>query len=299
MKAVSSPYAAMLASNQGERHELPVNGSRTRYWIYGPRSARRTIVVVHGFRGDHHGLEPVIAHLRGCRIVAPDLPGFGESMPFPAHGHSVATYAAWLAAFVQQLPDAGEIVVLGHSFGSVVVAAALAQGLPATRAVLLNPIGAPALSGPRGVLSRMAVLYYRLGAALPERPGAALLRSPLVVRAMSTLLSKSRQRPLRRWILAEHLRYFSIFANRQMVLDAFEASVGDDVSTYAARIPMPVLLVGGDRDDISPVAVHRRLVALFPTAELIMIAGVGHLIHYEAPDQAAQVIRTFLEAMDR
>jgi hypothetical protein len=34
--------------------------------------------------------------------------------------------------------------------------------------ILVNPIGAPALEGPRGVLTRLAVLYYCLGARLPR-----------------------------------------------------------------------------------------------------------------------------------
>jgi pimeloyl-ACP methyl ester carboxylesterase len=295
LKVALSPHPAVRTLPPGERHELTVQGVRTRYWTYGPDRARWTILMVHGFRGDHHGLEPVIAHLRGYRVVAPDLPGFGQSAPFVDRTHSVAGYADWLTAFVAQLPEAPE-VVLGHSFGSVVVAAAVAQGLPARRVVLVNPVGAPALSGPRAVLSRLALLYYRLGAALPERPGSALLRSTAVVRVMSAVLAKSRLRPMRAWILAEHLRYFSVFADRRMVGEAFAASVGDDISTYAARVSVPVLLVGGDRDDITPVEVHQRLVSLFPTAELAMIAGVGHLIHYETPDQAAQIIQDFLDA---
>ena len=296
MKVVSSPDRAVRTLTPGERHELMVDGTRSRYWSYGASTVGPTVVMVHGFRGDHHGLEPVIAHLAGGRIVAPDLPGFGESAPFSGRQHSVHGYADWLTSFVAQLPGPGEVVLLGHSFGSVVVAAALARGLRASKVVLVNPIGAPALRGSRGNLSQLAVLYYRLGAALPERPGAALLRSTMVVRVLTAVLAKTRQRPLRRWILAEHLRYFSVFADRQMVGEAFEASVGDDVSRYAAQIEMPVLLVGGDRDDITPVAVQHRLLSLFPDATLVMVAGVGHLIHYEAPDQAARAIQEFLKA---
>ena len=295
MRVVLSPHRAMRNLPPGERHELVVDGVRTRYWTYGPDRARETIVMVHGFRGDHHGLEPVIAHLHGHQVVAPDLPGFGESAPFTDRPHSVASYAAWLTDFVVRLPGEPRVVLLGHSFGSVVVAAAVARGLPAHRVVLVNPIGAPALSGPRRVVSRLALLYYRLGAALPERPGSALLRSTGVVRVISALLSKSRQRPMRAWILAEHLRYFSVFADRQMVGEAFAASVGDDITPYAARIGVPVLLIGGDRDDITPPAVHQRLPSLFPAAELVMIGGVGHLIHYETPDRAARTIENFLD----
>ena len=296
---VLDPQQALRALAPGERHELLVDGTRTRYWTYGPQDSAGTVVMVHGFRGDHHGLEPVIAQLAGLRVVAPDLPGFGESAPFAGRGHTVDGYADWLVAFVAQLPERRDGVLLGHSFGSVVVAAALGRGLAASQVVLLNPIGAPALSGPRGVLSRAALLYYRLGSTLPERAGAALLRSTLVVRAMSAILTKTRRRPLRRWILAEHLRYFSVFANRRTVGEAFEASVGDDVARYAPQITVPVLLVGGDRDDITPVAVQHRLAALFPDARLVMIDGVGHLIHYEAPDQAARAVQAFLLEADR
>ena len=44
--------------------------------------------MVHGYRGDHHGLEPVIAAAAdGVRIISPDLPGFGESTPLDGTGH--------------------------------------------------------------------------------------------------------------------------------------------------------------------------------------------------------------------
>lgn len=276
-----------------------VDGVLTPYWSYGPQRADRTLVMLHGFRGDHHGLEPLAAQLAGERVIIPDLPGFGTSAPFRGTAHTVAAYADWLRSFVARLPDAGEVVLLGHSFGSVVVAAALANGLPAARAVLVNPIGAPALAGPRGVLSRLALLYYRLGGALPERAGAALLRSPLVVHLMSALLSTSPDPTLRRWIVAEHLRYFNVFADRRSVLEAFAASVGDDVSAYAAQITVPTLLVGGQRDDITPIVVQHRLVSRFPDATLVVIPGVGHLIHYEATEQAAHAIGAFLQEMDR
>lgn len=294
MPSLSPPHLS-APTPRAERHELTVNGARTRYWSYGPPDARRTVVMVHGFRGDQHALEPLTSYLGKYRVLVPDLPGFGESAPFPAGPHSVAAYAQWLKVFVT-LTGTEDAVLLGHSFGSVVVAAALATGQPAARAVLVNPIGAPALTGPHPLLSRLAVLYYRVAAVLPERAGDALLRSSLVVQALSVTLTTSSYRPRRRWILDQHLRYFNVFADRQTVLEAFEASVGDDVGRYAPHVKSQVLLIGGDRDDITPASVHPRLRARFPTADLVMIVGVGHLIHYEAPAAAARAVETFLEA---
>ncbi|WP_235484044.1 alpha/beta fold hydrolase [Frigoribacterium sp. Leaf172] len=293
---VPSPYRSRLAASDVSEHVVDVGGSSTRYWIYetpDAEEARVTIVAVHGFRGDHHGLEPVVAHLVGVRVVMPDLPGFGDSSPLTGE-HTVAAYARWLTAFVAALGLGDDVVVLGHSFGSIVTSAALADGLRASRLVLVNPIAAPALRGPRGVVTRLAVLYYWAGAALPERAGLAALQSALVTRFTSLAMVKTRDRGLRRWIHDQHDAYFSRFADRRVVLDAFRASVSSDVSSYAARVDVPTLLIAADRDDITALPAQHELRALFPDATLDVIDGVGHLIHYEKPREAAAAVEAFV-----
>lgn len=289
-----SPYAALLARVPRQERTQSVLGSDTHVVEYGPADAAVTVVVVHGFRGDHHGLEPVVAHLGEVRILAPDLPGFGLSAPLVGRPHDIAGYAAWLRGFLEAEGVAGTAVLLGHSFGSILVSAAVAAGVETPRVVLINPIGAPALSGPRGVLTRAAVAFYRVGAALPARLGFGVLRSRLVTRVMSVSMAKTQDRELRRWIHAEHDRYFSGFANRDMLLEAFRASVSHDVSEFAADVSAPTLLIAAVDDDITPIEAQRRLVTLFPDAELVEIAHVGHLIHYETPEAAATAIREFL-----
>lgn len=275
-----------------QRREVEVAGGRTAYWVYGPADAATTVIAVHGFRGEHHGLEPVLAFLPEIRTIVPDLPGFGESAPLPGRRHDLAAYAGWLTEFAAA--TAPEAVVLGHSFGSIVVSSAVAAGLAAPRLVLVNPIGAPALQGPKGLLTRLAILYYALGARLPERAGTALLRNRLIVRAMSVAMAKSRDRRLRRFVHAQHDTYFSRFADRDVLREAFVTSVSHDVRESAAAIAVPTLLIAAQQDDITPIQAERRLAAMFPEAELVEIADVGHLIHYETPAEAAGAIRRFL-----
>jgi pimeloyl-ACP methyl ester carboxylesterase len=289
---VTSPYAELLARIPVQRREVQVLGATTAYWVYGPDDAETTVLAVHGFRGEHHGLEPVVAHLPGMRVVMPDLPGFGESAPVPGRRHDIDLYAEWLTAFAAE--TAPGAVVLGHSFGSIVASAAVASGLPTPALVLVNPIGAPALEGPRGVLTRLAVLYYLAGARLPRRVGDALLRNPAIVRVMSIAMAKTRDRDLRRFVHAQHDAYFSRFADRDVLHDAFVASVSHDVRAYAPRIAQPTLLVAAEKDDITPIEAERTLATLFPDARLVEIAEVGHLIHYETPAQAAVAITRFL-----
>jgi pimeloyl-ACP methyl ester carboxylesterase len=204
----------------------------------------------------------------------------------------------------------GRFVLLGHSFGSIIVSATLAardatvardatDALDPSAVILVNPIGAPALEGPRGVFTRLAIFYYWLAAVLPERLGFWLLRNGLIVRVMSMTMAKTKRKALRRWIHDQHDRYFSAFSDRRVVLEAFRASVAHNVSEYAARIPEPTLLVAAEKDDITPVSAQHRLQTVFPDARLVVIPGVGHLIHYETPAEAARAIEEFLAVSAR
>ena len=290
--SVPSPYAERLSRIPVQRQEVEVRGGTTAYWIYGPDDAETTVIAVHGFRGEHHGLESVLAFLPELRVLAPDLPGFGESAPLPGRRHDLQEYAGWLADFAAA--TAPGAVILGHSFGSIVSAAAVAGGLETPRLILVNPIGAPALEGPKGIMTRLAVLYYALGAKLPPRIGTALLRNRVIVRVMSMAMAKTRDPELRRFIHDQHDTYFSRFSDRDVLHDAFVASVSHDVREFAPAIDVPTLLIAAQRDDITPIEAERKLVTLFPDASLVEIAQVGHLIHYETPAEAAGTIRRFL-----
>jgi pimeloyl-ACP methyl ester carboxylesterase len=295
----SSPYSTLLGRIPVTKHSVLIGGSRTAWWEYGTPSNRPTLVMVHGFRGDHHGLEPVVAHLPGFHIISPDLPGFGESEPLRLSHHDIDGYAGWLHRFVASLELETAPVLLGHSFGSIVVSAALARtDLTTQKLILVNPIAAPALAGPRGILTRLAVLYYKMGAILPERLGFGLLRNRIIVRIMSITMAKTKSRSLRRWIHCEHDRYFSAFSDRDVVLEAFKASVSSDVSVFATSIDARTLLIAADRDDITPISAQHTLVELFPDASLEVLSDVGHLIHYELPAQAASLIEKFLAVDD-
>lgn len=291
---VHSPYAAMLEQIPTVRREAPVLGSLTRYWVYGPEDAELTIVIAHGYRGEHHGLEPVIAQLPNIRWIGADMPGFGESTPLTDVPHSIEGYAEWLSAFVDVLGLTGTAVTLGHSFGTIISSRAVADGLKTPALILVNPISMSGLEGPSKFATLITVAFYRLAGRLPQRLGSFLLKRWLVVQFMSSTLAKTKDKSLRRWIHKEHHTYFNSFASRDSVVEAFEASVSSDVSMFAERITIPTLLVAAELDDITPVQAHHDIVKLMPDARLELLMGVGHLIHYEVPHLAAAAIEKFL-----
>lgn len=279
--------------------DLPMYG-RTHYALYGNPKADVTIVMVHGFRGDHHGLEALAGYLNSnfC-VIIPDLPGYGSSASFIDMKHTVKNYAKWLNVFCHSFDFSGKCVLVGHSFGSLIVACALSQGntflVRAVKdAIFINPIAEHALKGPRTFLTRLAVLYYRLGANLPERLGFAFLRNRAVVWFMSKTMIKTQDRAMRAWIHDQHKRYFSSFSDRDVVLESFRASVSHTVGEYAPHISSRVLLIAGKQDDISPVSTVAEVKTRFSNASFECLDRVGHLIHYEKPNEAAVLIEDFL-----
>lgn len=185
-------------------------------------------------------------------------------------------------------------MLLGHSFGSI-ICAAYTKEHPETvgKLVLVNPIGAPALEGPKKVMTKLAILYYKIGAKLPEKQAYSWLAAKPIVRIMSTTMAKTHDKGLRTYIHHQHDEYFSRFHSAQSVLEGFETSVSHNVRDFAKSIPVDTLLIAGSLDDITPLSDQYSLAKKFPKAQLRVINDVGHLTHYETPDKVAALVQRF------
>ena len=324
-----SPNASVLEGVPGPlipgtRHDALIgDGAQavmTRYWQYGKGMNDGTfpegsypVLLVHGFRGDHHGLEIIANYLLklipNVSIISPDLPGFGRSADLPesAPGEdSIDAYVAWLQDFVERTNPLGlPLHVVGHSFGSILTSAfAAAHPASLARLSLINPISEPALEGSQRIASRLASLYYRAGAALPEKIGYPLLRSQLITRASSEVMMRTKDKAMRRFINGQHAAYFGSFGSRRGVLSAYEASITHTAAEYAAAIRVPVQMLVAEDDDLGTPETARAMYATLTSRDLPvsssgarerldMIPEVGHLIHYETPRRAAELIADF------
>lgn len=257
-------------------------------------TTKQTIIMIHGFRGTHHGLLLIANYLKNNRLVIPDLPGFGkgESM----ESYDLDNYVLWLHRYIQALHLPSPPVLLGHSFGSI-ICAAYAEKYPETikKLVLVNPIGAPALEGPSKVMTKLAVGYYKIGAKLPEKYGNKWLSSQAIVKVMSITMAKTHDKKLRAFIHEQHRQHFSRFHSAQSVLEGFKTSISHTVRDFAPSISTPTLLIAGSLDDITPLSDQYALVKLFPKAKLKVINDVGHLTHYETPEQVAKYVQAFIK----
>jgi pimeloyl-ACP methyl ester carboxylesterase len=59
----------------------------------------------------------------------------------------------------------------------------------------------------------------------------------------------------------------------------------------------PTLLICGEQDERTPVAVHERMAAQLPSAELAVVVGAGHFTPLERPSAVAAALRSGLSRM--
>ena len=284
-----------LADSRAIRRSVELDGSLCVYYEYPAEEySDLTLVMIHGYRGNHRGLQAIAAGLSKYRVIIPDLPGFGQSAPLTVT-HSIQAFSDWLQGFLELLQLENKANLMGHSFGSLVVGFYATQHSPRSVS-LVNPVSSPALEGPRAALTNLTKVYYTVAAALPKGLGQWLLRSKIAVMVMSVVMAKTKNKVLRRWIHQQHLSNFSDFATVEVATEGYEASISTDLSTLAPMISSPVLVVAAALDDITDIESQRRVSNLYPNATYREIQGVGHLVHYEAPDQAASFIKEFLDS---
>lgn len=283
------------AESRAVRNTADIDGNLCVYYEYpSTGDSGKTLVMIHGYRGNHRGLQAIAGGLNKYRVIIPDLPGFGESRPLKTT-HSIQAYSDWLHKFLGALQLTDKAHLMGHSFGSLVVGFYATQHSPRSVS-LVNPVSSPALEGQRAALTNLTKLYYSLASALPKAIGQWLLRSKLAVIVMSVVMAKTKQKALRRWIHNQHLANFSDFASVEVATEGYDASISADLSKLAPLISAPVLVVAATLDDITDIESQRKVSRLYSESTYREIQGVGHLVHYEAPDQAASFITEFLDS---
>ena len=278
-----TPTPELMAMARSRAHRSDVGTTAT--WHY--QGVGPTIVLVHGFRGDHHGLSAIAGALDDFNVVIPDLPGYGRSPVF-ADKHDLEAYARWLIDFIAGL--GGSPYILGHSFGSLIVAKAHELGLKTPATVLLNPITTTASDTLAG---KIAAGFYKIGKL--GRVGSYLLRSALVVRGMSIGMATSRDFALRGFIHNQHLTYFSNYLEDRVAQEGFSAANSSNVLNHVQTLPKNMLVIAGEKDIIAPLAGQIKLQRA--TTARLETLPVGHLTHYEAPNEVARITREFIASL--
>ena len=273
-----------------------VMGIRTSYLEAGPRDAP-PVLMLHGLGATNASLLPCFADLaKDHWVIAPDLPGFGNTAA-PAASYSPAWFAAWVEA-LQHQTGMRKATLLGNSLGGRV---ALEQALTHPRSVtglaLLTP--SPAFRRLRQLVPAVRLLRPELG-AVPLR-----LSHRLVVEAIRAMFSDPDRLP-QTWYDAaadECVRVFRSRAHRvaffscarQIFLEEAHGRHG-----FWDRLPglaPPALFLWGDRDRLVPSTFAAHVADALPDAGSVVLEDCGHVPQFEHPEETMALVRGFLSQL--
>lgn len=285
---------ATSAVGRAEPKSQKLSNGESPYWFYPATEPRKgSILFVHGYRGTRQGVEPIVGALAAYDCYVPEVPGFGDAPALPVE-HSIENYADWLNEFVEATNIQGDLTIFGHSFGTIVIGRYMTKFGKSNRLALLNPVSMPAMRGPRTIMTKVSLAWYKVAARIPEKAGRWMLGHPIVIWLVTEVLYKGNDPVLKAWIHKQHQAHFSRFANTRMAEQAFIASCSHNLTEYAAEINQPVLLLCGDKDDITSIEAQREAAALYANATYVEMLGVGHLPHYERVHVVAQHTDEFI-----
>jgi 3-oxoadipate enol-lactonase len=286
--------------SSGSRIIEAPDGEPLAYRVLGP-AGKTPVLTVHGLvSSDHHWkfLTPRYAAERP--VVSWEFRGHG-GQPAPRDHRSATVpqfaddaHAVWRASGV------GPAIVVALSFGVQVALELWRRHPDAVRAMILicGTSGHPLdrVSSSPTLRRGAAGLVRALGTSPVARPVLALLRSSAGRRVACELAFQSggahRDSCPREVLdgLFTHVGRLDPRLLAEVTASYLEHSAAEVLPT----IRVPTLLIAGDRDQLTPVAIAERMHGAIPGSRLVIFPGHSHLVQVEKPAEVHAAIDTFL-----
>jgi len=254
--------------------QVSVDNIRVHYLVTGPEDGK-PVVLVHGLGGsaeDWRNLAPPLAHA-GYRVYMPDLPGFGRSERPASFSYSVRDQADIVIGFMDAM-QLDRVDLGGWSMGGWIVQIVSAE-IPARvqRLMLFDSAG---LHIDPNWDTR---LFTPGNAADIDKLDALLMPIPPKVPGfVSRDILRVSQRQA--WVIQRAI--------------ASMLTGQDTTDSLLPTLQMPVLIVWGDLDHITPLPQGQAMAKLIPHAELAVFPGCGHLAPVQCTNQIAPKVLDFV-----
>lgn len=265
--APAAPPLPPLAAPSVPREVLEIDGLRLAYRDLGQAGRRPPVVLLHGWGASLDAVASIQQALTAeHRVLAFDLPGFGQSDPPPAAWAS-ADYAALLERALDRL-GLDRVHLIGHSRGGA-IAIVLAASRPSLveRLVLVDSAGLRPARGPR---YRARVAAYKVARRFVRR------------RAAADWLS-------RRFGSAD-------YRSAGRLRSTLVRLVNEDLRPLLPRVAAPTLLIWGDQDEETPLRDAAIMEQEITDAGLVVFPGAGHFAYADDPGRFAAIVGHFLKA---
>ena len=243
------------------------------------------VLFVHGFPLSHAMWRPQVEDLRAhCRVIAPDLRGFGQS-EVTAGTVTMEQYADDLNALLDALEIAEPVVFCGLSMGGYIAWQFLRKYRPRLRGLILCDTRAVA-DTPEAAQGRnqMAERVLIEGASV-----AAEAMLPKLF-AKSTAVTQPG--------LVESVKQTMLATDPKGIAAALRGmAVRNSAVDWLPTLVVPAMVVVGIDDVISTAAEMRSIAAAIPGAEFLEVPDAGHMSTLENPAVVNTAIKKFISRL--
>jgi len=260
-------------------------------YLDGGDPSGEPILLIHGFSADKDNWTRMNRFLAdaGYRVVAPDLPGHGQSSRLPAHRYSIPNQVAFVEAFVSAL-DLPPVHVIGNSMGGHISGGFAALHPERVRSVAL--LAAAGVTAPEKA-ERFVIM---------EETGT----NPLLVedvedfdRLLGFLFVEKPPMPgVVKQYFADHAVANRAF-NDKIYADLRDPDSLLPLEPLLPRIIMPALILWGDTDRVLHPSGAGVFAAGLPHAQRVTMTACGHSPMIERPEETARHYLAFLAAIER
>lgn len=298
----------------GTRDETVTCGDGVKLAVYeaGPKAAPLTVVFVHGYTVSAECWALQVRDLAdaGVRMVLYDQRGHGASEVGPSGHDTIEQLGRDLLEVLNQRVPAGPVMLVGHSMGGMTIMALAEQqpelfssnsGGRVSGVALIDTssagMGQVSLGLPAALAAPMSRLLPNVSRAAPVNRRAERLRAadsdlgrlinarvafaPGIGSNLHAAMSRM-QAPMKLETMASFLPTFATH---------------DRTAVLAVLTEIPVVIMVGDRDVLTPPSHSRVMAEALPSARLVTVPGSGHMLMMEEPQAVNDELRRLIEQL--
>jgi pimeloyl-ACP methyl ester carboxylesterase len=245
------------------------------------------LLLVHGLGTSRGVWRTAASELdRSWRVLAPDLPGFGESAPVDG-GFRLDDAADAVAALVAE-HGGGRVDVVGHSLGGAVTIRLASRHPTLVRRLVLF--------APAGLAPRPGLLATALSAGAPPFLAARrLIGRPLAgVRMARRAVLFGAVHDAGRLSSEDARELLNASRGARSLRPAARAAIVADVRDELDALDCPLGLLWGERDLVVPARVREELARRRSDLPVETIPGAGHVAQAERPNEFVAALERLL-----
>lgn len=266
-----------------------INGAKIHYTIRGSGSA---VILLHGFAETSRMWAPILPALAAkFTVVAPDLPGIGESS-IPTGGIGMKRAAIMMHDLVRSI-GIEKARVVGHDIGLMVAYAYAALFPSETEKLVLMDAFLPGVPGWEPIYNSPKYWHFRFNG--PTAEALVKGRESVYFAYFWDGLAADKNRSIPK---ADRKAYIAAYSRPKRMRASWEYFVSwpqaakDFAEMSQTKLTMPVLSIGGDKSLGDALGAQTTLVA--ENATVVTIKNSGHWIVEEQPKQTTEALVSFL-----